>query len=84
MRFGPKQLEESVQRYNEAMAADGVLKRFVVGGRNGYQAADEYTVDADGNRIGSGVDRNVGCGTSREVDRYCEIRHYQLRNAVGE
>lgn len=79
MRFTVKDLEENVKHYNQIMAADGVMKRFIVSGRNGYQAADEYPVDGNGDRIGTHVDRNVGCGTSREVNAYCESRHYELR-----
>lgn len=79
MRFGPRQLEDAVQEYNAALADKGSLTRFVVGGRNGYQAADEYTVDAEsGERIGSGVDCNVACGTSREVAQACQLRMYQI------
>jgi len=79
-KFTRSQLEANIEDYNSSMESHGILKRFISGGRNGYQAADEYSVDENGNRIGSGVDRNVGCGTSREVDSYCRERHYILIN----
>ncbi len=78
MRFGPRQLEESIEEYNSTLAQKGILIRFVSGGRNGYQAADEYSVDESGKRIGSGVNRNVACGSSREVSQACQLRMYQL------
>jgi hypothetical protein len=78
-RFLKADLCRAVASFNLAMANDGCSKRFEVSGRNGYQAVDEYSVDSLGDRIGSGVDRNVGCGTAREVYHYCEARHYALR-----
>ena len=59
-------LRAEVDRINDCLARDGIRERLVVGGRYGYQAVDEYTVDADGKRIGSWVNRTVCAGTSRE------------------
>jgi hypothetical protein len=81
-RFTPTNLQNVVDNRNLDLHLAGSTKRFEMQGRNGYQAVDEYSVDASGNRIGSGVDCNVGCGTSREVYQYVESRYYQLVNEV--
>ena len=67
MRFTVTNLRAEVENLNESLAEKGADVRFTVGGRNGYQAVDEYPVDAEGNRIGTGVNRMVGSGTSRET-----------------
>ncbi len=65
-RFTVRRLREDIEGLNDWLAYHGSLIRFETGGRNGYQAVDEYSVDADGARVGSGVNRNVCCGTSNE------------------
>jgi hypothetical protein len=66
-RFTVTDLRAGVERLNNQLAEAGALIRYIVAGRNGYQATDEYPVDADGNRIGTHVNRMVGSGTSRET-----------------
>ena len=78
MRYGPKQLEIDVARLNTELRDLFCLKRFEVGARNNYQTVDEYSVNENGERIGSGVDSNVACGTSREVYAATETRYYQI------
>jgi hypothetical protein len=78
MRYGPKQLESDVARLNSELADLCCLKRFEVGARNNYQAVDEFSVNENGARIGSGVDCNVACGTSREVYAATETRYFQI------
>ena len=63
-------LEHAIGSANATLERHGSLIRTEQGGRNGYQAADEYSVDTDGLRTSSGVNRNIGCGTSREVAIY--------------
>lgn len=65
-RVTVKTLRYVVAEINDCLARDGIRERLEVGGRNGYQAVDEYTVDADGKRIGSWVNRTVCTGTSRQ------------------
>ena len=77
-RFTPKQLTELVTELNQSLIDNKIKKQFECGGRNGYQAVDEYSIDDTNQRIGSGVDRNVTCGSSREVAAECKIRFYQL------
>lgn len=69
-RFTVRDLDSEVQRMNDMLRRANSPKRFERGGRNGYQAIDEYSVNPDGSRVNSGVDCNVGCGTSRECSRY--------------
>jgi hypothetical protein len=57
----------------------GYSVRLTTGGRNGYQAVDEYNVFPDGSRNGSGVNRNICCGTSRE----CVSAAYDYWNACS-
>jgi hypothetical protein len=66
-RFTKTDLAQGVERLNEQLEEAGALIRYEVGGRNGYQATDEYPVDAAGKRIGTHVNRMVGSGTSRET-----------------
>ena len=65
-RFTIMDLRRAIVKINGWMEEEGWPERFIEQGRNGYQAVDEYSVDADGNRIGSGVNRMVCGGTSRE------------------
>ena len=80
-RCTPKQLEHEVTRINGLLAEMGVDTRVESHGRNGYQAVDEYSVDTHGNRIGSGVNRNVCCGTSRECGD--AIDHYYAAKRIA-
>lgn len=72
MRYTAKRLAERIETINGWLENDGSLIRFECGGRNGYNAVDEYSVDLNGKRIGSGCNRNVGCGTPRECVGYAE------------
>ena len=74
-RYTVAKLEARIERINEWLESDGSMIRMEVGGRNGYTAIDEYSVDADGNRIGSGCNRNVGCGSPRECSEYAETAY---------
>ncbi|MHC4705123.1 MAG: hypothetical protein ACYTFQ_31625 [Planctomycetota bacterium] len=65
-RYTVRNLRDDIDRINDWCYYDNIPLRLEVGGRNGYQAVDEYPVDADGKRIGTGVNRNVECGSSRE------------------
>jgi hypothetical protein len=66
-RFTVRDLRAAVDEVNGCLANAGALVRLEEHGRNGYQAIDEYSVNRAGMRIGSGVNCNVCCGTSREV-----------------
>jgi hypothetical protein len=68
-RFTITDLRADLAKINGWMEEHGWSERLEESGRNGYQAVDEYSVDDDGNRIGSGVNRNVCCGSSRECSR---------------
>jgi hypothetical protein len=59
-------LRDSVDEINGWLEDAGSTTRLETGGRNGYQAVDEYSVLPDGSRENSGCNRNVCCGTSRE------------------
>ena len=74
-RFTVRDLRDTVQKVNGWLESDGSLIRFEAGGRNGYQAVDEYSVDENGKRVGSGCNRNVACGTSRECADYTEAAY---------
>ena len=76
-RYCVHDLGDDIDRYNEWLESAGSSNRLVCGGRNGYQAVDEYSVDADCNRIGSGVNRNVCCGSSRECNYEAKLYYYQ-------
>ena len=71
-RYTTKRLAERIETINSWLEADGSLIRFEEQGRNGYNAVDEYSVNSDGDRVGSGCNRNVGCGTPRECAGYAE------------
>ena len=72
MNYTKVNLDNDVFRYNVYLKKEGSNRRLERGGRNNYQAVDVYTVDSDGKRIGSGVDNNVCCGTSRECGEAVE------------
>ena len=65
-RYTITDLRDYVKNVNGWMAEINSDIRFETNGRNGYQAVDQYRVDENGDRIGSGVDRNVATGSSRE------------------
>lgn len=65
-RYTEKTLGEYVEKVNGWLAEDGFETRLEHSPRNGYQAIDEYSVDDKGERIGSGVNRNIECGSPRE------------------
>lgn len=72
MRYTKNRLQEDIDKINGWLKDDGSTVRLEAGGRNGYTAVDQYSVDSDCNRIGSGVDRNVCCGSPREC---CDAAH---------
>jgi hypothetical protein len=76
-RFTITDLRKAIVKINGWMEDEGWPGRLEEHGRNGYQAIDEYSVDADGNRIGSGVNRNVCCGSSRECSN-AAYAHYDF------
>ena len=78
-RYTPKMLDDDIESFNAELKRHGILKRFEHGGRNGYQTVDEYSVDANGIRIGTGVDSMVGAGTSRECLGCVRQRFSDLR-----
>ncbi len=69
-RYTAKNLAERVEQINEWLAEDNSPIRFETGGRNGYTAVDEYSVDTDGSRVNSGYNRTVGYGTPRRCAAY--------------
>ena len=71
-------LRKDIAKINGWMEEHGWTERLVEQGRNGYQAVDEYSVDADGNRIGSGVNCNVCCGSSRECSHAAHDHYNDL------
>lgn len=81
MRTTIKELRYAVETINEYLEADGILLRFEVQGRNGYQAVDEYKVNADG--TSGGCTRMIGGGTSREVIGYCWEAYGHLSRAAS-
>jgi hypothetical protein len=74
-RFTIIDLRRDIAKINGWLAEEGCPFRLIEQGRNGYQAVDEYPVDADGNRQGTCVNRNVCCGTSRECS-HAAFEHY--------
>jgi hypothetical protein len=66
-RYTITDLRHGIDEINSWLEAAGALVRFEEHGRNGYQAVDEYPIDQNGQRVGSGVNRMVGSGTSRET-----------------
>ena len=77
-RFTITDLRVAVKKINEWCAEDGIPFRLIEQGRNGYQAIDEYSTELDGRRIGSGVNRNVCCGTSRECADAAHMWHNEV------
>jgi hypothetical protein len=77
-RFTVVDLRADLSKINGWMEEHGWSERLEEGGRNGYQAVDEYSVHPDGSRNGSGVNRNVECGSARE----CSIAAHNHYNAV--
>ena len=77
-RYTISNLRTDVAKINDWCKSDGIPVRLIEQGRNGYQAIDEYPVDADGNREGTGVNRNVCCGTSRECAHEAEAWYNQM------
>ena len=80
-RYTPKKLHEDIEKINEWLEDCKSTKRIECGGRNGYQAVDQYSVDESGKRLGSWVDRNIRCGTSREChEAALEFYHAEYSN----
>lgn len=79
-RYTISDLRADLEEINAGLAEAGAMVRFIEQGRNGYQAVDEYEVDATGERVGTHVTRNIGCGTSREVSEYAYDAYYGVLN----
>ena len=82
-RFTIKNLREDITDINDLFAGDGFSIRYEVGARNGYQAVDEYSVYPDGSRNGSGVNRNICCGSSRECAVAAWAAYYGRHNCAS-
>ena len=65
-RYTVCDLRQDVAKVNDWAEKDGFPVRLECGGRNGYQAVDEYPVNVDGARVGSGVNRTVQTGSSKD------------------
>jgi hypothetical protein len=74
-RFTVVDLRSDIAKINGWLESEGAPFRLETGGRNGYQAVDEYPVDSAGSRIGTGVNRNVECGSSKDCS-LAAFRHY--------
>jgi len=83
-RYTSKALQHDVDYFNVRLESYGSLKRIECGHRNGYNAADEYSVDDKGIRIGSGVDRMIAGGAPRYVYTACKERFWQLINELKD
>lgn len=83
MRYTPKQLREDIENLNSRLADEGSRIRFESGGRNGYQTVDQYSVDENGERIGTGVDRMICGGSSRECYDEARVVFYQELNRIA-
>ena len=85
-RYTVATLRTAIAKINDSLLREGSDTLLDQGGRNGYQAVDEYSVDSDGNRIGSGITRNICCGTSRECGdaawSYYDTKVNQMENKV--
>lgn len=66
MKYTERVLRAAIRDINDNLELYKCSLRLEYGGRNGYQAVDEYSVYPDGTRNGSGVNRNICCGTPRE------------------
>jgi len=64
--FTVKNLRADVDTINDWLRAGGYPYRLETGGSYGRQSVDEYSVDTEGNRIGTGVNYRVVSGSSRE------------------
>jgi hypothetical protein len=84
-RFTITDLRRDIVKINGWMEDEGWPERFIEQGRNGYQAVDEYSVDANGVRIGSGVNRMICGGSSRECSAaaYAEYGALHRRHAMA-
>jgi hypothetical protein len=65
-KFTVTRLRSDIEYINDCLAEFGFSVRLECGGRNGYQAVDEYSVNPDGSRCGTGVNCNICCGSPRE------------------
>jgi len=87
-RFTISNLRADIAKINGYLLEEGSDTLLVEQGRNNYQGVDEYPIDAQGNRIGSGVNRNVCCGTPRECSdaawSYYDTKFNALRRAKLE
>lgn len=77
-RFTITDLRRDIVKINGWMEEHGWAERLIEQGRNGYQAVDEYSVDVEGDRISSGVNCNICCGSSRE----CSLEAYAHYGAL--
>jgi hypothetical protein len=68
-RYTVSDLRADLEKINGWCDNDKIPLHLKLQSRNGYQAIDEYPVDADGNRIGIHINRNVEVGSSRECSR---------------
>lgn len=84
MAYRPKDLQTDIDDLNRTMRTAkvinqrGFIVQFELSPRNGYQAVDAYSIRDDGTRENSGVDCNVGCGTSLECFQYMRSHYYNL------
>jgi len=82
-RYTPKRLDEDINKINGWLEDCGSTRRLESQGRNGYQAIDQFSVDESGKRVGSWIDRNIRCGTSREChEAALEFYHAEYSTKV--
>jgi len=81
-RYTITTLRNEIETINQSLLDIGSLKRLEISPRNGYQAVDIYSVDTDGNRPNSGVDRNLECGSSRECGESSWSWYYSEANRI--
>jgi len=81
-RYTVTSLRDDINGLNIWLEECGSSIRLECGGRNGYQAVDEYSVDNDGKRIGSGVNCTVCCGSSRECYDAAMSHYYGERHRI--
>ena len=78
-RYSVCDLREDVAIVNGWAEKSGFPARLEIGGRNGYQAIDEYSVGADGEALKPGcADRNVCCGSYEDCG-FAAYRWYSNR-----
>lgn len=75
-------LREAIVEINDWLENGGFSVRLETGGRNGYQAVDEYSVWPSGRRRGSGINCNVCCGTAHECVDAAYAKYNALYNAA--